>query len=116
PGGPAHVLEIVVLASRPHALLRGGRAHVVARLLAEEHAFELDHARVGEEQRRVLGGHEGRRAHHGVAVTREVIEKLLAELWAVQGHHYPGGRRVRSGSPGRARESAATGRIPSAGG
>src|SRR5215467_8386722 len=80
PGGPAHVLEIVVLASRPHALLRGGSAHVVARLLAEEHALELDHARVGEEQRRVLGGHERRRAHHGVAVTREVVEKLLAKL------------------------------------
>src|SRR5262249_36275783 len=39
PGGASHVLEIVVLASRPHALLRGSRAHVVARLLPEEHAL-----------------------------------------------------------------------------
>ena len=56
----ADVLEIVVLAAGAHALLRGGRARVVALLQAEEDVLELVHARVGEQQRRVVRGHERR--------------------------------------------------------
>ena len=46
------VVEVVVLAADAHALLRRGRARVVALLAAEEHVLELVHAGVGEEQRR----------------------------------------------------------------
>ena len=52
--GVADVLEVVVLAAGAHAALRGRRAHVGPLLLAEEDVLELDHARVGEEQRRVV--------------------------------------------------------------
>ena len=48
------VVEIVVLAADPHALLRRRRPRVVAPLAAEEHVLELVHPRVGEEQRRVV--------------------------------------------------------------
>ena len=56
--GVADVLEVVVLAARAHAALRAGRAHVGALLLAEEHVLELHHAGVGEQQRRIVAGHE----------------------------------------------------------
>jgi hypothetical protein len=54
----ADVLEVVVLATRPHAALAGDRAFVVALFLAKEHILELHHPGVGEQQRRVIRGHE----------------------------------------------------------
>jgi hypothetical protein len=62
PGRVADVLEVVVLAAGAHAALRGGRARVVALLLAEEHVLELHHAGVGEQQRRIVAGHQRARA------------------------------------------------------
>jgi hypothetical protein len=55
--GP-HVLEVVVLAADPHALLGGCRAPVVAPVAAEEDVLELVHPRVGEQQRGVVGRNE----------------------------------------------------------
>jgi hypothetical protein len=55
PPGVPHLLEVVVLAAGAHALLAGGRAHIVPPLLAEEGALELHHARVGEQQRGIVG-------------------------------------------------------------
>src|SRR5919106_2584048 len=52
--GIADVLEVVVLAAGAQASLRGGRAAVGTLLLAEEHVLELHHARVDEEERRVV--------------------------------------------------------------
>ena len=43
--GVADVFEIVVLAARAHAFLRGGGARVVALLHAQEDVLELVHAR-----------------------------------------------------------------------
>ena len=55
--GETYLLEIVVFAARANALLAGRRAHVVSPLLAEERALELHHAGVGEQERRIVGGH-----------------------------------------------------------
>src|SRR5205085_9363248 len=85
PRGAADILEIVVLAARAHALLAGGGAHVVALYLAEEHALELHHAGVGEEQRLVAHRHERRRRHARVPVALEIFEKSFAELGAGHG-------------------------------
>jgi len=82
PGGAADVLQIVVLATRAHALLARRGAHVVAPLLAQEHALELHHAGVGEEQRLVAHGHERRRRHARVPVPLEVLEESFADLGA----------------------------------
>jgi hypothetical protein len=46
PRGVAHVVQIVVLAARAHAFLRGRRAHVVAVLDPGEEVLELHHARI----------------------------------------------------------------------
>src|SRR2546421_72435 len=55
----AHVVEVVVFASGAQALLRRGRARVVALLRAEERVLELVHPSVGEQQGRVVGGQKG---------------------------------------------------------
>src|SRR5262249_62277203 len=49
-------------------------------LLAEEDALELHHTGVGEQQRRVVTGDEGRGAHPGVTLALEVAEEGFAEL------------------------------------
>ena len=96
PRGPAHILEVVVLAARAHALLGGDRTHVVPALVAQEYRFELDHAGIGEQERGILGRHQRRGADHTVAVPREVVEEALANLGArLHGGIIPGGIRVR---------------------
>jgi hypothetical protein len=80
PRGPPDVLEVVVLASRPDALLGGGGPDVLAALLPQEDGLELHHARVREQERGVLDRHEGGRAHHGVAAAAEIVEESRADL------------------------------------
>ena len=58
PGRVAHVFEVVVLAAGAHALLRRHRALVVPHVLAEEHALELHHARVREQECGIVLRHE----------------------------------------------------------
>jgi hypothetical protein len=79
-GGVAHVLEVVVLAAGAQARLDRGGAHVGTLVFAEEHVLELDHARVGEHQRRVVARHQRTRGHHRVALGGEEIEKGLADV------------------------------------
>jgi hypothetical protein len=74
------VVEIVVLAAHAHALLRCRGACVRALFLAKEGILELIHARVGEEQRRVIMRHERRARHDGVSLLTEVIEETAADL------------------------------------
>ena len=69
-----------MLAARPHALLRRRRARVVALLAPEEEVLELVHARVGEEQRRIVGGHERGGRHARVALFLEERQERLADL------------------------------------
>jgi hypothetical protein len=63
----ADVLEVVVLARSAHALLGGGGPRVLAGLLAQENALELHHPCIGEQKRRIRGGHQGRARHAPVA-------------------------------------------------
>ena len=81
--GVADVLEVVVLAARAHAPLRARRALVAALVLAEEDVLELHHAGVGEEQRRVVAGHERRRRHDRVAARAEELQERGPELAAI---------------------------------
>ncbi len=60
-GGVPDVLQIVVLAAGAYAALAGGRARVAAFLLAQEHVLERHHAGVGEQQRRIIPGHQAKR-------------------------------------------------------
>ena len=78
--GEADVFEVVVLAAGADAFLRGGRAGVVALLGAEEEVLELVHARVGEEQRGVVGGHQRGRVHAAVSLGLKEAQKQLADF------------------------------------
>jgi hypothetical protein len=74
------VVEVVVLAAHPHALLRRRRARVPALLAAQEHVLELVHPGVGEEQRRVAVGDQRRAGDDAVAVALEVLEEGATKL------------------------------------
>src|SRR5690242_10773947 len=82
PGGVAYLLEVIVLAARPHALLRCGCAPVAVRRLfhPQKHFLELHHPRVREQQRRVVGGHEGGARTWRVAMPGEILEKPRANV------------------------------------
>src|SRR5262249_26120642 len=76
----ADVVEVVVLAPGPHALLRACRPRVVPLLAAREDVLELVHPRVGEEERRVPGRNERGRRHAAVPSLLEVLEKSFPDL------------------------------------
>src|ERR1051326_3781292 len=71
-------IEVVVLAAGANALLRRCRAHVVALLAPEKSVLELIHARVSEQQRRIVRGQKRRGAHAHVAVLLEIFQKNIA--------------------------------------
>jgi len=81
----ADVLEIVVFASRPDALLRVRRAGRIEGhgLGAEKVGHELVHPRIRELQVR-RGWHQRSRRHDGVLLLLEEIEEALAQF--VRGH------------------------------
>ena len=78
--GVADLVEVVVLAAGAQAALHIGRAHVAALLGAQEHVLELDHARVGEQQGRVVARHQRRGRHDGVALAGEEFEEIAADI------------------------------------
>ena len=80
PCGPAHLLQIVVLPSGPNALLGGHGSDVVPLLRAEEDLLELDHTSVGEQERWILFGNQGRASDHLVASLRKEVQKPLPDL------------------------------------
>ncbi len=78
PCSEAHVLQVVVLAARAHALLRRRRA-TGARALAQEALLELAHTRVGEHQRLVRrSGHQRASRHARVPALLEEAQERLA--------------------------------------
>ncbi len=86
-GGRAHVLQVVVLAAHPHALLDGHRPPVGPLLEAQEDVLELDHPGVGKEQGGVARRHQGRARDARVALLLEVPQERLPDLR--RRHHGP---------------------------
>ena len=82
PRGVADRIQIVVFAARAQAALHVGRAHVRQFFAAEENVLELHHAGIGEQQRRIVAGHERRRGDDRVSLGFEEIEKRLADFGA----------------------------------
>src|SRR5581483_8699823 len=80
PGRVADVFQIVVLTPGTHDPLTRCRAHVVALFLADEDVLELHHARVREQQRRVIPRHERARWHDRVTALAEEIKKGTPHL------------------------------------
>ena len=82
PGGEAHVFQVVVFAAGPDALLGTGGPAVGPGVFSQEHLFKLHHARIGEQQGGVPGGHQGGTGHPGVALGGEEAEKGLPDFAA----------------------------------
>ena len=85
PRGVADIVEVVVLAAGPDHLLRGGGARVRARLLSGEDVLELDHAGIGEQQRRIVARHQRAARHDPMIVRGEIVEEGGADIVA-RGH------------------------------
>ena len=78
--GVTHIVEVVVLAARAHAFLRGGRARIGTLLQAGEDVLELHHAGIGEHEGRVVARHERRRRHDLMAIPGEIVEEARSDL------------------------------------
>ena len=53
------IIQIVMLAARAQTFLNRDGAHIITLLRAQKDILELIHARVGKEQRRVVGRQQG---------------------------------------------------------
>ena len=80
PRGVAHVLQVVVLAAGAHAALARCRTHIGARVLAQEHILELDHAGVGEQQGGIVARHQRTGGDDRVGLACEVVEECAADF------------------------------------
>ncbi|EBA08975.1 hypothetical protein SSE37_04995 [Sagittula stellata E-37] len=88
PRGVTDVVQIVVLATRADAFLRGRRAVVVALLDAGEAVLELHHPRVDEHKRRIVARHERAGRDDLVPLLLEVVQKCGTDV--VQACHVSG--------------------------
>ncbi len=85
--GAADVLDVVVLAHDPHALLDGGDPGVGRVLLAEEVGQELGHARVGEQGRPGVVRDEAGAGQRGVTPLDEEAGPGAAQPVSRPGRH-----------------------------
>ncbi len=96
--GAADVVEVVVLATGPYALLHRDGTRERRRLVAGEVALERDHARHGEQQRGIDRDHAGRRDRDVAARLEELREgapQLVGALRTI-GHRIQATARPRA--------------------
>ena len=114
-GREADVFQIVVFAACANALLNGDGSRVRAGVFAQEHVFELNHAGVDEEKRRVVLRDERGALDHGVAVALEILQESRPDLFDFHAGNLtarPGVSkpcRMRSKAPDEARVQAFSG-------
>jgi hypothetical protein len=80
PRGIADVFQIVVLASGAHAPLRRSGALIRTQLLSQKHILELDHARIGKQQGRIVTGYQRTGGHHRVPALGKKFQELAADF------------------------------------
>jgi len=76
----ADIVEIIMFSTRTNAFLSRRGARIGALLHAGEKVLELNHAGVGEHQRRVVAWHERRRGDDLVPVLLEIVEEGRSDL------------------------------------
>ena len=82
PGRVADILEIIVLATGAHAALRRDSTVVGALFASGEDILELDHARVREQEGRIISRDERARFDHAVPALLEKVEESLSDFGA----------------------------------
>ena len=97
---PADLLEVVVLPGHPQTALDVHGTGVAARLGAGEDLLELDHPRVGEQERLVAGRHEARARDDRVVALGEELEEPAADLRGGERNHARIGGRARRAEVG----------------
>ena len=110
PGGASNLIEVVVLAAGPHALLDGDGPREGGRLLAREVRLERHHAGHREQQGRIVGDQAGR-GMVGVAPLDEEVDEGLSDLR--RGHRLHRSRAPGSGPPPSSRSSDSVSRMAS---
>src|SRR5437868_7594558 len=78
--GEPDVLQIVVLAARAHAFLRGRRPRVIALFQPEKHVLELVHPRIREEKSGIVRWNERRRMDLFMTMLDKIVQKLASNL------------------------------------
>ena len=94
----ADVLQVVVLAGHPQALLGGHRPRRLRLFDAEEEVLELDHPGVDEQQGRIVARHQRRARHRGVPAAGVEVDEALSDV-ATQHEVPPRASAVPAGSP-----------------
>src|SRR5579871_4845812 len=74
------VLEIIVLPTRTHTLLRAGRPRVIPLLRAQEDILKLIHPCIGKQQRRIIRRHQRRRVHPPMPLALKKPQKIFPNL------------------------------------
>jgi len=85
-GGLADIFQVVVFAPGANAFLRRGGAHVVPFFTSEKNILELVHARIYEQQGRIVVRDQRRGGYHLVAALLEELQKTGAYI--VAGHEF----------------------------
>jgi len=81
--GVADVFQIVVFAAGAQAGLHRSGACIRTFVFAQKHVLELDHARVGEHQGRVVAGYQRAGRHDGVAFGLKELQEFFADFGRV---------------------------------
>ena len=74
-GRIADIVQIIVLAAGADTFLTGGGAGVVPDFSPGEDIFKLHHARIGEQQGRIIVGHERAGGHDAVVFALKKVQK-----------------------------------------
>ena len=91
PRGIANIVEIIVLATRPHTFLRACCTQCRRRFKPGECILERHHPRIDEHEGRIIVRHKRRARDLGVISSGEVLKKRAADIigrrhaWAVKG-------------------------------
>mgnify|MGYP003148005318 CR=1 FL=1 len=91
PRGIAHIVQIVMLATRAHTFLAGSGADIIAMLHPGKTVLEDHHAGIGEHQRRIVARHKRRTVDNTVIVALEEAQKGGTDfIQRGHGHLFPG--------------------------
>jgi len=78
--GKADIIEIIVLSSYTHTLLRRSCPTVFPDFPSKEEILELIHSRIREEKAGISGRQKGRGGNNGVLAGRKKVQEFLSYL------------------------------------